>query len=229
MTSHPVDVPVPSGPVDLPPPQSFQLRFTKDRQGTAMVSVEARDMAEHVLATGTATGDVEPSKETNLSVTLTAIPMLTSFDVVAGVTTVSEHQMFTVHIVARDGAGGTLTNYKGTPTLTTDWGDTEGTTPPTFSQGEADVMLSLNRETVAPTVAHVTGRQREHRRQRTQMAARRDGHRLASHERLERNGLESIVASRNWGVRTLVSSSRCECSAVHNRTRIFPRWIAVPE
>ncbi|MGZ3438067.1 MAG: hypothetical protein ACXVDD_01040 [Polyangia bacterium] len=78
-----------------------------------------------------------------------------TFDVTALKSPVAEHEGFTLRLTARDGSGAVLTGYAGTVTLTTDWGDVQVPATPTFTDGVAELAVSLNRETNAGQLAHI--------------------------------------------------------------------------
>ncbi len=70
VTSSPITIALSDAPGDIPPARSFQLRFSKDRKGAIVVSVDAVSPTGATLAHAQATGDVEPSQESTLLVTL---------------------------------------------------------------------------------------------------------------------------------------------------------------
>ena len=74
-------------------------------------------------------------------------PVVARFEVMPSVATVSEHELLSVHVVARDGQGSLLRSYAGLPALDSDWGDLRVVGAPQFHDGEADVTVALNRET----------------------------------------------------------------------------------
>ena len=88
-SSQPTDIALLGGPVEIPPARTFQLRFEKDRSGAAILRVEARDAAGHILAAGTTTATIVPSKETTATLTLSrgAAPSITSVTPAKGPTT----------------------------------------------------------------------------------------------------------------------------------------------
>lgn len=84
---------------------------------------------------------------------------IVSFDVVASPTLVTEHQSFSVHLIAHTSGGAILTTYSGGLLFSSDWGDVNVATPPVFLNGQADATISLNRETNATNgLAHVTAK-----------------------------------------------------------------------
>ncbi len=75
---------------------------------------------------------------------------LASFAITSQATNVDEHAQFALHLEAQDASGQTRTDYHGAPTLNADWGDLTVVSPIVFQDGQADVTVSLDRET-SPT------------------------------------------------------------------------------
>jgi hypothetical protein len=174
-------------PFTVPPEQSFSLRIEDDRTGEVSVTVTAFDAGHQQLASATdnttivhdgvaqvhldlAGGGPPPPGPDLAGADLAGAdllppvvdmqpsnPALASFAVSTTASSVAEHQLFSVHVIARDKDGKTLTGYAGTPTLTSDWGDVRLAGTPSFAGGEADLSVAVNRETsVAGGLVHLT-------------------------------------------------------------------------
>jgi hypothetical protein len=170
------------GAFTLPPEQSFSLHLEDDRRGEVTVGVTAFDGEHHLVASASDHTTIVAGGVAHLRLDLApngpidgadmagggdmtpevtdmtpSNPALASFAVSTTTSTIDEHALLSVHVVARDKDGHTLLDYAGTPALSSDWGDLRVAAPPTFKSGEAEVSVALNRETnVTNGFAHVT-------------------------------------------------------------------------
>ena len=69
-TSHATDLPLDSRPIAIPPTHTIDLAFGTNRSGDATITLDALDAGGKLLASGTATATIDPTKDTTANLTL---------------------------------------------------------------------------------------------------------------------------------------------------------------